>query len=113
MSKKLYVGNLPFSVNQEKLSELFAPYGELQEVTVITFKDTGKSKGFGFVTIADEAQAEKAITEMNGKELEGRKLTVNEAKPFEANADRPRRDFGSRGGSGGFGGQRRSFNRRF
>ncbi|MEK6825413.1 MAG: RNA-binding protein, partial [Nanoarchaeota archaeon] len=66
MSKKLYVGNLPYSVNGEKLKELFAAYGEIVESTVISFRDTGKSKGFGFVTLADDAQADKAVQEMNG-----------------------------------------------
>ena len=110
MSKKLYVGNLPFSVNNEKLSSLFAEYGEIEEATIISFKDTGKSKGFGFVTLKDDSQAEKAITEMNGKDVEGRKVVVNEAKPMEQ-SDRPRRSFGGGGfgggrSSGGFGGRR-------
>ena len=109
MSKKLYVGNLPYSVNGEKLKELFAAYGEVVEATVISFRDTGKSKGFGFVTLADDTQADKAVQEMNGKEMEGRSMVVNEARPMEENAPRrPRRDFG-----GGGGGERRSFNRRF
>ncbi len=110
MSKKLYVGNLPFSVNSEKLKELFSAYS-VEEANVISFKDTGKSKGFGFITLPDD-QAEKAIQEMNEKEVEGRKLNVNEAKPFDPDAPRerrPRRDFG---GGGGFGGERRSFNKR-
>lgn len=108
MSKKLYVGNLPYSVNNDKLKELFAAYGEVVEATVISFKDTGKSKGFGFVTLADDAQADKAIQEMNGKDLEGRQIVVNEARPMEENAPRrPRRDFGDRGG------ERRSFSRRY
>ncbi|MFA6023061.1 MAG: RNA-binding protein [Candidatus Pacearchaeota archaeon] len=125
MSKKLYVGNLPFSVTMEKLKELFSSYGELGEVTVITNKYTGKSKGFGFVTVEDDSEADKAISEMNGKEIEGRALTVNEAKPFDPDKPRPpRRDFGGgrrfgggdRGGfgggdRGGFGGGRR-FSRR-
>ncbi len=109
MSKKLYVGNLPFSITQEKLGELFVAYGAVDEVALITFKDTGRSKGFGFVTIADDAQAEKAISEMNGKDMEGRKLTVNEAKPFNPDERKPRRSFGG----SGFGGERRSFKRRF
>ncbi len=102
MSKKLYVGNLPFSLTSEKLKELFAAYGAMEEVIVITFKDSGKSKGFGFVTISDNEQADKAIQEMNGKELEGRKLFVNEARPFDP--DRPPRKSFDRGG--GFGGGR-------
>ncbi len=110
MSKKLYVGNLPYSINGESLKGLFAAYGEVVEATIISFRDTGKSKGFGFVTLADDAQADKAVQEMNGKEMEGRAIVVNEARPMEENAPRgPRRDFGDRGG----GGERRSFNRRF
>lgn len=110
MSKKLYVGNLPFSVTQEKLKEIFSAYGELGEVTVITNKFSGKSKGFGFVTIEDDETADKAIAEMNGKEFEGRALTVNEAKPFDPDRPRPpRRDFGGGGrrfGGNGGGGRR-------
>lgn len=102
MSKKLYVGNLPFSTNNEQLAQLFSAYGEVSEATVISFKDTGKSKGFGFVTIADDAQAAKALQEMNGKELEGRKIVVNEAQPFDPDKPRERRPF-----------RQRSFDRRF
>ena len=116
MGKKLYVGNLPFSVNSEKLKEIFSVYGNV-EAEVISFKDTGKSKGFGFVTVDDE-QAEKAKQEMNGKEIDGRKVFVNDAAPFDPNAPRkPRRSFGGNGGGrrfgggGGFGGGRR-FDRR-
>ena len=99
---KIYVGNLPFSVDDKKLAELFSQYGETQEVTVIKDKFSGRSKGFGFITLNDEDSAKKAISEMNGKEAEGRKLTVNEAKPREE-GDRPRRSFNS--GRGGFGNQ--------
>ena len=95
MSKRLYVGNLPFSVNSEKLKEIFSVHGNVEEATVVSFKDTGKSKGFGFVTFAEDAGADKAIAELNGKEVEGRKIFVNEAKPFDPNAPRkPRRSFG-------------------
>jgi len=91
---KLYVGNLPFSVDEEAFKKLFADY-TTEEVTLIKDKFSGRSKGFGFVTIADEEAAKKAISEMNDKDIEGRKLKVNEARPME---DRPpRRDFGSRG----------------
>ena len=108
MSKKLYVGNLPFTVDSKKLETLFSQYGQLDEAVVITFKDSGKYKGFGFITVADDAQAEKAITEMNGKDVEGRQIVVNEAKPFSPDRpQRPNRDFGS------FGGERRSFRKRF
>jgi cold-inducible RNA-binding protein len=108
MSKKLFVGGLPFSMTDDKLKELFVSYGEISEAVVIKDKFSGRSKGFGFVTFSDDAAAEKAVSEMNGKDLEGRKITVNEARPME---ERPKRSF-DRGGSGGFGGGRRDFGRR-
>ncbi len=105
MSKKLYVGNLPFSVDDAKLKEIFASYGEIAEATLISDKFSGRSKGFGFVTFANDEDADKAVAEMNEKEVEGRKLTVNEARPMEERP--PRKDFGNRdGGRGGFGGNR-------
>ncbi len=81
--KKLYVGNLPWSMNNDSLKELFAQYGEISEAVVITDRMSGRSKGFGFVTFADEAAAEKAATEMNGKDVEGRQIVVNVARPRE------------------------------
>ena len=80
---KLYVGNLPWSVDDNKLKELFAPYGEISEAVVITDKFSKRSKGFGFVTFANEEDAKKAESEMNGKEVDGREIKVNEAKPRE------------------------------
>ena len=111
---KIYVGNLPFSVDDEKLREIFGEFGEISEATVIKDKFSGRSKGFGFVTFASKEGAEKAIAEMNDKAVEGRNLKVNEAKPMDPDAPRrPRRDFGGdRGGNGGgrsFGGPRRRF----
>ncbi|MCA9487635.1 MAG: RNA-binding protein [Nanoarchaeota archaeon] len=104
---KIYVGNLPFSVDENRLKELFSGYNP-EEVSLIQDKYSGRSKGFGFVTIADDEAAKKAISEMHEKEVEGRKLTVNEAKPKE---DRPRRSFdGNRSGGRNFGG--RNDNRR-
>ena len=109
---KIYVGNLPFSIDDEKLREIFAKFGEVSEATVIKDKYSGRSKGFGFVTFSDDAAGQKAIEGMNEKDFEGRALKVNEARPME---DRPpRRDFGNRGGDrggdrggrGGFGGGR-------
>ena len=91
---KLYVGNLPYSYNEDSIKELFAAYGELQSVTVIFDKMTGRSKGFGFVELDDES-AKKAIDELNNKDVEGRNIVVNVARPLE---DRPRRDFHSGGG---------------
>lgn len=88
---KIYVGNLPFKIDSETLKGLFSSYGEIEEAIVISDKFSGRSKGFGFVTFKDEASAQKAIAEMNGKKVEERDLKVNEAKPME---DRPpRRDF--------------------
>ena len=91
MEKRIYVGNLPFSVTQEKLKELFSKYGEIEEATVIANKFSGRSKGFGFVSFKDESSAEKAIAEMNKKEVEGRPLNVKEAIPFDEN--KPRKSF--------------------
>ena len=82
-SNKLYVGNLPYSLNDEGLNELFAKIGEVLEAKVIVDKFSGRSKGFGFVTMKDEATAEAAIKEMNGKEIEGRKIVVNVARPMK------------------------------
>ncbi len=83
MSKKVYVGNLPFSVDQEKLKEMFASYGEIEEAVVISDRFSGRSKGFGFVTFVNDADADKAIAEMSEKDVEGRALKVNEARPRE------------------------------
>lgn len=83
MGKKLYVGNLSFGVDDEKLKEAFAVYGEIEEANVLKDKFSGRSKGFGFVTFVNDADADKAIAEMNDKEFEGRNLKVNEARPME------------------------------
>lgn len=83
MSKKIYVGNLAFSIDEEKLKKLFSSYGKTEEVIVISDKFTGRSKGFGFITFVDDKDADKAIKEMNGKDIEGRALKVNEAKELE------------------------------
>jgi RNA recognition motif-containing protein len=97
---KLHVGNLPFSVEDNELKELFADYNP-EEVTLIKDKFSGRSKGFGFVTISDDEVAQKAVSELNGKDVQGRELKVSEAKPMEERPERPRRSFGDRGGSGG------------
>ncbi|NCN51761.1 RNA-binding protein [archaeon] len=83
MSKKLFVGNLPFKAGGNELKTLFSKYGEIEEATVISDKFTNRSKGFGFVTFTNDADADKAVKELNEFEFEGRKLTVNEAKPRE------------------------------
>jgi RNA recognition motif-containing protein len=100
---KIYVGNLPFSVDSEGLKKLFAEFGEIEEAVVISDKFSGRSKGFGFVTFPNDEEAQKAIKEMNEKEVEGRGLKVNEARPME---DRPPRREG--GGGRSFGGGRGS-----
>jgi RNA recognition motif-containing protein len=87
---KIYVGNLPFSVGDDKLKELFSSFGEIEEAVLIKDRFTGRSKGFGFVTFKEDEAAKKAISEMNDKEIEGRKLKVNEAKPM--NSENSRRD---------------------
>ena len=83
MGTKVYVGNLSYSLTEEKLKELFSEYGEVSEVVIVKDKYSGRSKGFGFITFADDESAKKAISEMNGKEVEGRELKVNEARPRE------------------------------
>jgi len=95
---KVYVGNLPFGVDDAKLKEIFSSYGEIEEASVITNKFNGRSKGFGFVTFKDQANAQKAISEMDGKTVEGRELRVNEAKPFNSDdaPRKPRRNFNQR-----------------
>jgi len=81
--KKLYVGNLPWGINNDGLRDIFAPYGEIVEAVVITDRMTGRSKGFGFVTFANEADAEKAVAEMHEKDVNGRNIVVNVARPRE------------------------------
>lgn len=80
-NKKIYVGNLPYTITSDQLGTLFAEFGQVAEAVVITDKMSGRSKGFGFVEFMDEESAKKAIDEMNGKEIEGRKLVVNVARP--------------------------------
>lgn len=79
-NNKLFIGSLPWSVNNDSLRDLFAQYGEITDAVVIMDRDSGRSKGFGFVTFASQDSAEKAL-EMDGKEVEGRKIVVNKAKP--------------------------------
>ncbi len=108
MGKKLYVGNLSYNVNNSELEQMFAPHGTVESASIITDRDTGRSKGFGFVEMGTDQQAQSAIDALHGKEIGGRSLTVNEARPRE---DRGgfggggRRDGGGR--EGGFGGGRR------
>jgi len=98
---KIYVGNLPFSIDSAKLKELFSSFGEIEEATVISDKYSGRSKGFGFVTINDDEAAKKAIAEMHEKDVEGRQIKVNEAKPMDPDRPRPPRRDNFGGGRGG------------
>ena len=97
-SKKLYVGGLPYSVSDRQLEELFSAHGTVESARVITDRMTGRSKGFGFVEMSSQSEAEEAIEKLNQTDMEGRSITVNEAKPRE-----PRR--GGPGGGGGGGGR--------
>src|ERR1700685_2573541 len=101
MGSKLYVGNLSYNVNSSDLEQLFAQHGTVQSAESIQDRDTGRSKGFGFVQMGSDAEAQAAIAALNGQEHDGRPLTVNEAKPRE---DRPRGGGGGFGGGGGRGG---------
>ena len=98
---KLYVGNLAFQTSSEDLQQLFAQAGTVQSASVIEDRDTGRSRGFGFVEMASKEEGESAISQFNGKEFNGRNLTVNEARPRE---DRGNRGGGGGGGRGGYGG---------
>jgi RNA recognition motif-containing protein len=105
MGKKLYVGNLPFSATEQELTDAFGQCGTVESAKIITDRDTGRSKGFGFVEMSSEEEAQKAISQFHGADYGGRPMTVNEAKPMA-----PRegggggRGFGGGGGGGGRGG---------
>ena len=101
---KLYVGNLSYSTGENELRELFSQHGEVTSVAVITDRDSGRSKGFGFVEFANDAEAQAAISALNGKDMAGRSLTVSEARPKGEGGG----GGGSRGGYGGGGGGRRN-----
>jgi len=90
---QIYVGNMSYGTTEDSLTTLFSEYGDVERVKIITDRETGRAKGFGFITMNDDAEANKAIEELNGKEFEGRELRINEAKPRE---ERPRREFNSR-----------------
>jgi RNA recognition motif-containing protein len=105
MGKKLYVGNLPFSVNDATLSETFAQCGTVESSKIITDRETGRSKGFGFVEMSSESEAQAAINKFNGADWDGRPMTVNEAKPMAPREGGGGRGFGG-GGGGGRGGNR-------
>ena len=104
MGKKLYVGNLSYSVDKAALEELLAAYGQVQSAEVIMDRMTGRSKGFGFVEMGSDDEAQSAIAALSGKEHEGRPLTVNEARPREDRGPRGGGGGGGGGGRGGYGG---------
>lgn len=101
MAKKLYVGNLSYDVTNEALQELFAAHGTVESAQIITDRETGRSKGFGFVEMSSDAEAQAAIAALNGQQHGNRQLTVNEARPRE---ERPRGGGYGGGGGGGYGG---------
>jgi RNA recognition motif-containing protein len=101
MGKKLYVGNLTYGVTDSALQQMFEAHGRVQSAQVIMDRDTGRSKGFGFVEMGSDAEAQAAIAGLNGKDVDGRSLTVNEAKPKTEGGGRGGPDGG--GGRGGFG----------
>lgn len=109
MGKKLYVGNLSFSMNDQSLNDLFQGFGTVESARVIVDRDTNRSKGFGFVEMANDEDGNRAISELDGTEVEGRPLRVNEAKPQEPRSNgggRGGRDGGRDGGRGGRDGNR-------
>jgi RNA recognition motif-containing protein len=98
MAQNLFIGSLAYATTDDGLRAFFEEVGEIASARVITDRETGRSKGFGFVEYTDEANNQKAIDQLNGKELDGRTITVNLARPKE---DRPQRDFSNGGGNGG------------
>ncbi len=100
MSQNLFIGSLAYATTDDSLKAFFETIGEVTSARVVTDRETGRSKGFGFVEYADEASNQKAIDELNGKELDGRAINVNLARPKE---DRPRRDFNGGGNNNGGG----------
>ncbi len=107
MGTKLYVGGLPYSTTEQQLQELFTPHGSVTSAKIITDRYTGQSRGFGFVEMATSEEAQKAITALNGTQMDGRTITVNEARPQEKRAG------GGGGGYGGGGGDRGGAGRRW
>jgi cold-inducible RNA-binding protein len=109
LSKKLYVGNLTYNVNETDLEALFTPFGTVQSAQVIVDRDTNRSKGFAFVEMGSDAEAQAAIQGLNGHDHGGRNLTVNEAKPREARTGGGGYGGGRNGGGGGYGGGGRRY----
>ena len=111
MATKLFVGGLSWDTTEDSLRNFFAAAGTVVSATVITDKYTGKSKGFGFVEMGSEEEAQKAMQTLNGQQLDGRAVAVNEAKPMQPREDRGPRAFGGGGGGGGFNRDRRGGDR--
>ena len=107
MAKKLYIGGLSYNTAEGTLKETFAQAGTVESAVIIMDRMSGRSKGFGFVEMSSDEEAQKAIEMFNGKDLDGRNITVNEARPQEPRAPGSGFDRGGRGGGGGFGGNRR------
>ena len=99
--KNIFVGNLSFNTNEDELRQLFEPYGQVDRVSIMTDRDTGRSRGFGFVEMASNDDGEKAIAGLNGSQIGGRTLNVNEARPKTERGGGGGRDHGDRGGRGG------------
>ena len=113
MAKRLFIGGLPYAISEEELKDLLSKAGTVSSITLIKDKFTGQGKGFGFAEYASDEEADNAIKTLNGTDLGGRKIVVNEARPME---ERPRRDFGGRGDGpdrGGRGDDRRGGGRNF
>jgi len=106
MGRKLYVGNLSYEVSVADLEQLFGQHGTVESATIITDRMSGRSKGFGFVEMASDAEAQTAMNALNGQQLGGRALNVNEARSKPARGGGDRGDRGDRGGGGGRGGRR-------
>ena len=113
MATKLYVGGLPYSTQEDALKELFAQAGGVTSAVIIIDKMSGRSKGFGFFEMSTDEEAQKAISMFNEQEFEGRKLTVNEARPMEARPPRTGGNGGYGGGNGGYGGGNRGGRREY
>ena len=103
---RIYVGNFSYEMTEQELREAFEAHGQVQEVNMITDRETGRPKGFGFVEMPTSAEAQAAIDALNGKEFGGRAITVNEARPRQERSSGGGGGYGSRGGGGGFGGGR-------
>jgi RNA recognition motif-containing protein len=106
----IYVSNISFKSSEDELRELFEQHGEVSSVKIILDKETQRSRGFGFVDMPDDSEAKQAIEELNGYSLQGKDLTVNEARP---KTDSPRQGYGNRGGGGGYGNRDGGFNKRW